>query len=282
VTEAIDYDRPTTDLERLARRDLLATARSLATGDVRRIVRLYYDVQEYRKRAAQQAAARQEAAEPNALVTHVFSSLRRVEDDIRVAMDAWSMTSRQGRWLRSVYGIGPVIASGLLSHIDPEKARTAGQIWRFAGLDPSLPPPRKGEKRRYNAELKRLAWIAGDCFVKFSGREQCVYGQLYRQRKALETERNEAGTFADTARTTLETRNFKESTTREAYEAGRLPPGRIDLRARRWAVKMFLSHYQWVLHECHFGEPPRNPYVIDNPDHPMHTRIIEPPGWPCD
>src|SRR3990172_12960055 len=99
------------DLELLGRKDLRAIARTLGVGDVRRLVRLYYDVQEYRKMAAQQAEAREEQAEPNALVTHVFGSLRGVEADIKVAMDAWTPTTRQGRWLRSGSGIGPVLAA---------------------------------------------------------------------------------------------------------------------------------------------------------------------------
>jgi len=38
------------------------------------------------------------------------------------------------RWLLSLYGIGPVIASGLVSHIDIEKTPNAGSLWSFAGL----------------------------------------------------------------------------------------------------------------------------------------------------
>ena len=41
------------------------------------------------------------------------------------------------RWARSIYGIWPVLAAGLLAHIDIEQAPTVGHIWSFAGLDPT-------------------------------------------------------------------------------------------------------------------------------------------------
>jgi hypothetical protein len=179
-----------------------------------------------------------------------------------------------GVWAQSICGIGPVLSAGLLAHIDIEKAPTVGHIWRFAGLDPTV-RWEKGEKRPWNARLKVLCWKIGDSFVKQSGRDRDIYGKVYRARKALETERNESGLFADQAAATLAAKQFRDET-RKRYESGRLPDGRIDLRARRYAVKLFLSHYHHVAYECRYGEPPPKPYVLE---HGGHAHFLRPPHW---
>lgn len=129
-------------------------------------------------------------------------------------------------------------------------------------------------KRPYNAFLKVLLWKVGDSFVKVSGRENAYYGQLYRQRKRQEVERNEARLFADQARATLAARNIQEKTTRACYEDGRLPPGRIDLRARRWTVKLFVAHWHEVAYRDHYGKPPPEPYPVA---YLGHAHVIPPP-----
>lgn len=183
----------------------------------------------------------------------------------------------------SITGIGPVIAAGLLAHIDIEKAPTVGHIWRFAGLDPTVTWGR-GEKRPWNAKLKRLCWIIGDSFVKQKSRESDIYGKVYAARKVQEVERNEAGLFAEQAARALEERKIKDKDLRATYEAGRLPAGRLDLRARRYAVKLFLVHFHHVMYEDHFGEPPPKPYILTNPavdpTGKDHVHFIGPPNWP--
>jgi hypothetical protein len=150
---------------------------------------------------------------------------------------------------------------------------TAGAIWRFAGLDPTV-SWNKGEVRPWNQRLKRLAWIIGDCFVRLRDNDKDIYGKVYDERKALEVSRNEAGMFSEIAAETLEAKKIRDPKTLKAYKAGRLPDGRIDLRARRYAVKLFLSHYHEIAFFCHFGHLPPKPYIIE---HGGHTHFIMPP-----
>ena len=56
-----------------------------------------------------------------------------------------------------------------------------------------------------------------------------------------------------------------------------LPLGHIDARARRWTVKLFLSHWWEVAYELHHGTKPPNPYVITYLE---HVDQIRPPNWP--
>jgi len=46
------------------------------------------------------------------------------------------------------------------------------------------------------------------------------------------------------------------------YSSGKLPPAHIHARAKRYAVKLFLSHWHHKAYEFHFGKPPPFPYPI--------------------
>jgi hypothetical protein len=172
-------------------------------------------------------------------------------------------------------GIGPVIAAGLLSRL--ELKPTVGAWWRFAGLDPTVTWG-KGQKRPWNASLKRLCWIAGESFTKVSGYEDAFYGQIFRQRKEFEVEKNAAGHYAEQAARQLAAKKYGDDTkARSALSAGHLPDAQINLRAQRYAVKMFLSHLHHVWHEIATGSPPPKPYIL-TPEG-GHAHFIAPPNW---
>lgn len=130
-------------------------------------------------------------------------------------------------------------------------------------------------KRPWNAQLKVLCWKAGESFVKFSGSEKCFYGHIWKQQKEIYIRRNEQGEFAERSAAILEAKRFNKSTDAyKAYIQGRFPPAHVHAMARRYAVKLFLSHlhgemYRRVLHR----EPPA-PYPIAILG---HTHMIDAP-----
>jgi len=132
-------------------------------------------------------------------------------------------------------------------------------------------------KRPYNADLKQLWWKMADCFVKFHKKEDCFYGKLYAERKELEIKNNESGKYAGIAKETLETKNIKDPDTRKAYESGKLPDGRIDLRARRYAAKIFLSHLHHAMYLDTFKKEPPVPFAFTKSGGD-HAHYIEPPN----
>lgn len=259
----------------------LSDARRMAVGlgrnEVRYLVDLYYQVQDYRKATANQERAATAADESAEAIRWAQGQMAATEDAIRKLMGVWVTTTRPGRWAISQKGIGPVLAAACLATFDPDRP-TVGSWWRFAGLDPTL-VWKKGEKRPYSAAAKVLAWKIGDSFVKVSGREDAPYGAWYRERKAYELNRDATGGNAETARTTLDAGRIRDKATVARYETGHLPDGRLDLRARRWTAKLFLAHLHWVCWEDAHGTPPPAPYAIDILH---HAHLIAPPRWPCD
>lgn len=253
-------------------RDLKRAAATLSLQEVRYLVDLYYEAQHYRIASSNQVRALRLAEpepEPESLLVWARTSFDLVEVEIRRGLDVFSRSEPTGLglWLRSIVGIGPVIAAGLLAHVQPSEKTSVGQIWRFAGLDPTDKWER-GEKRPWNASLKVLTYKAGESFVKVQSNKNDVYGTLYAQRKRLEVERNEGGMLREQAELALSTRApRKETEAYKAYVQGKLPPAHIHARARRWAVKIFLAHYYEVGYFLVHGTLPPLPYVLTHLGH---------------
>lgn len=247
-------------------RDVRSMSADLDSTSARNIVDAYYTLQENRMAFAAQARELEKQESPHELVAFMAHNLQIMEKALKYPLERFAESSVAGEWALSQYGIGPVLAAGLSAHIDITKAPTAGSVWRYAGLDPTQ-TWEKGQKRPYNAELKTLCWKIGQSFMKFSGKEECFYGQLYKQDKARRIAKNEAGDYADFAKSILDKKNFKANQTRAKLESGILSDAQIDAQARRFAVKIFLSHYHAVAYQAHHGEPAPRPYIIAHGDH---------------
>lgn len=124
-------------VERL-KRDVRAAALDLSDREARYLVDAYYTIQGYRIEAQNTVRALTASDEPNAVVGWLFDQQSVLEGEIRKVLSDFSTRDAAGQWARSILGIGPVIAAGLLAHIDITRAPTVGHIWRFAGLDPTV------------------------------------------------------------------------------------------------------------------------------------------------
>ena len=244
----------------------------------RYIVDAYYQAQNHRIRAHQQIVSEHR---DSAIVARIMTDAQRAERTYRTALGRYAAAHTVGQWSLTQKGIGPVIAAGLLAHINIEHCPNVGPLWRFTGLDPSLPKASKGEKRHYNTKLKTLCWKIGESFVKVSGHEDAHYGHVYLVRKEREIAKNAMCEFKDQAAEILRNKNIgKETDAYKAYSEGKLPPAHIHARAKRYAVKLFLSHWHYVAFESRYGVPPERPYILTKPEHSEH--FIMPPGWPLD
>ncbi len=297
-------------IQRLTR-DLRQAAITLSEQEVRYLVDYYYIMQEDRKRAANQMRALGETEpteEPHSVISWVAAGSGIFERGVKSALQHYAESKVPGQWAMSIPGIGPIIASGLLAHVDITKCATVGRLWSFAGLNPEQ-VWEKGEKRPWNAKLKLVCFHIGECLIRAKGAKGGeFYGDLFDERKAYEWGRNINGELADQAVAKLEKFNIGKDTDAYKWYSGRvtagaaaaflaeagdtqrkpklvpileglqmLPPAHIHSRARRWLTKLFLAHYHQVTFENHFGQLPPKPYVFD---HLGHSDMIGPPNWP--
>lgn len=258
-------------------RDLKKAAKTMSLTEIRYLVDGYYMLQEYRKAAGNQVRALEETKEPHEILTWLYQQSDKLEAQIKRALDSWTDDRLLGQWLKSITGIGPVIASGLMANIDVKIAVTASHLYSYCGYDPTT-KWEKGQKRPWNADLKRLCFIIGDSFIKQSGRENSHYGHLYFERKEIEQKHNEAGHFAEQAKRILTEKNFRRDTeAKKWYGDGKLPPGHIHMRAQRWMTKIFLDHYVQVGRAVEGLSVPV-PYPIAHLEGHVHRMPI--PNWP--
>lgn len=265
-------------------RDIKAASAVLTRRQAGYLVTQYYVWQDQRKRAGSQGTAMDKfkEPEPHEVITWLGDQANQLELQIKGALSQFARNDATGRWAMSITGIGPIISAGLLAHIDMEKAPTVGHIWRFAGLDPTV-KWEKGQKRPWNTALKTLCWHIGESFVRQRGRDSGkFYGNLFDERKAQEIVRNDDFQFKAQAEHILATKKIGKTTDAYGYYIkGMLPPAHIHARAKRYTVKLFLSHW----HEIAFryknkGQMPPKPYILTQEG--GHAHMITPPNYPQD
>lgn len=258
-------------------KDLQKAAALLGREEARYYVDMYYNFQQLRMGAGSQIRQMQLIGEPSMMLQWTFTLYEQIENDIKSALSIYAKGNIVGRWAMSNPGIGPVIAAGLLAHIDITRSTYAGNLWSFAGLNPKV-KWEKGQKRPWNAALKVLSWKIGQSMVKVSNNPNSVYGPLYKQRKVYEQEKNENMEFAEQAKMILATKKIgKETEAYKWYAMGKLPPAHIQARAERWTTKIFLSHYHAVAYEIEYKKPSPEPYALA---YLGHQDMIPVPNWP--
>ena len=301
-----------------------------ALNDIRYIVDLYYQVQDFRKSCANQKRAT-EASIENAqtrMSVWVMKQFENLEKALFVYLTQWTDRDPVSIWAKSITGVGAVIAAGLAAHIDIRRATNPSKIHRFAGLDPTskwigrtkasaLVGELKDKHKEpedalveasqlanvnldsvtrfaklyakdektitwvsltkalarcpWNARLKVLCWKLGDSFCKCSGKPHSFYGMIYKNEKMRRVGIDSEGGYKQLAEDTMKVKVFSDAAVKKLYKSGHLPAGRLELQARRKAVKLFLNHWWEVAYESHYHKTPPDPWIIA---HGGHTDVI--------
>jgi hypothetical protein len=236
----------------------------------RLVVASYYAWQDNRKRADMQVRhlGDKDGDDAAAYLRYQANCHAEVESTAEKVLDKYSMASPVGRWARAQDGIGPVIAAGLLAHLDITMAPTAGHFWSFSGLNPEQ-VWEKGQKRPYCADMKQICFHMGECFKRLSGNPDAFYPGLYKAQKKIVEARNTTGQYA--ARSKIYTTKSAEQ--KKVLEKGMLPQGNLDRQACNYAVKIFLSHLHAVMYWDHYGWAPVKPFAIQILGHAHEIKI---------
>lgn len=235
-----------------------AAATTMTRNEARYLLSQYLTMQNNRKAAMQKKEKMEQRAsgEPHEVLDWIALNAEAMEKQILSALNAFCESQVMGRWALAIDGIGPVVAAGLLAHVDIEQCPTAGHIWSFMGFNP-LQKWEKGQKRPFCAALKQIGYYAGESFIKC---RKSPYRKVYDERKAYEQGKNEKGEYAELAAAIAKARPTHAQV--KTYKSGKLPDGHIHSRARRYAVKQFISDWHAAAYRDHFGQEPPLPYPI--------------------
>lgn len=175
-------------------------------------------------------------------VTEIFRRETDSEKFLKKNMEAFVLNEEIWKeFLSKVKGIGIIHTANLLKFFGYcETFDNIGKVWAYAGMavvDGKAPKLTKGEDVKYSPACKTLCWKISDSFIKH---RTPFYRDIYDKTKEAEKLRTD------------------ENKPKNLLHA--------DLRARRKAVKMFLSHYWACCRELR-GLSVRSPWVIEYGGH---------------
>lgn len=111
----------------------------------------------------------------------------------------------------------------------------------------------------YNVVLNRLCWFLGESFKEVSDNPDSLYGRLYLEKKQHEVDLNNSGKFLDQARMQLMgVRNLSTNSNSVVIGSDNMPKlsdQQLTDRAKRHAVKIFISHLFEIMYIDHYKEP---------------------------
>lgn len=277
--------------------------RKLTRFDLRNLTKFYDMYQQMRIRSFNQFGATLASGEPQSeTFAYIANNMVALEKRVELIMDIWSSSHPVGRWLRSIYGIGPVFAASLIGYINLEKAHSAAQVWAFAGLSPTQKRV-KGQQSNWNPSLKSMCFLISGSLVRCGkvsperylqkiadwnekhpdqpkhisqeeydkvvrewNSDSNMYCRLYYSRREYEERLNAEGAYAEQAAALLASKNFESENALSYLTQGKLTPSHIDARCKRYIVKMLLAHTFEIMFEGKHGVVP-TPYAIAHLDH---------------
>ncbi|MHA1962477.1 MAG: TIGR-Tas system RNA-guided endonuclease [Candidatus Thorarchaeota archaeon] len=267
------------------------------TTELRALVGSYYDVQKGRIGFENRTrAVKQRKTELTSDIKDEQSILKSVERSIekRIKTEIEKHTIYSA-WLKGIKGIGPVLAGGLIAYIeryDPEtdtldsieRFPKVSNLWSYAGLGNPKQKRIKGVQSKHSSNLKTHCWKIAKSLVmsgKREGKAMSDYAKLYMKKKAYYNENNKPfDVHIDGAKgyclaqdiepfemgTNISAENFKKLKAQfEKYELKSISviktKGHIDAMAKRYMVKIFLSHF-WHTWRTMEGLEVTEPYAI--------------------
>ena len=287
-------------------KELRKLAKEMSEREARLICDSFETLQRERIRNSNRVKQMVKSKEPCEVLTHITMLMERLEKEMGAVLGIYGPTHPLINWMMEQKGVGALLAVRLYAFVDWNQ-KTPSQVWSFGGYNPNVIWG-KGEKRPWNARLKRLGYLLGESFVKHQGKDNAFYSEYFTRKKRELWNQNINGKFADHARV----RKLKVSKKTAAYkwysgcvsaEAARmvanktwdedgpppwdgmkpgdgiemLPPAQIHGRARRWVVKLFLGHVWWKNRKLEGVTEGYTPYAPEMLAEEGHTEIIVPP-----
>lgn len=196
----------------------------VSRDQVRFLIRIYYVVQKIRIRINNQIEAYLKAhpKEKTDVWQHLYNQFYLLEKEIEKIVAIYYKLHPFKWFFEQTVGIGPILASLLMSNIDISRANTAGAIWRYAGLINEEWKP--GQKRPWNSDLKTGCWKIGQSFIKFADHPNGVYGKIYKAQKDLYWDRNINGDHKNRAIQIATDRDMNKLQFGKLYYQGKVDP----------------------------------------------------------
>ena len=187
-------------------------------------------------------------------------------------------------WFSLVRGIGRENIAKVIGLVDISKAPTISSLWMFAGVAPEAGRAMKrvkGQKLRYNSQLRSMCWRLGSSLKRATGKYYDYYikeKEKYARRfegegkKILPTPQGRwvclnCGQFW-TKKVDIEECCQDQNIGKKSKEEpeGVIWKGHLDMMAMRKMIKLFLAHL-WLIWREAEGLPTSKPYAAEKLGH---------------
>lgn len=126
----------------------ILSVHSISRAEIRTLVNIFYQMQKIRIALREQIRSIEqgksnggENKEVNiAVLDFILTNATVLENNIKTSLELFVQSTEEGRWLLAIKGIGPVLAAGLLGHLDVTDKDYATQFINFAGLNDNNRP----------------------------------------------------------------------------------------------------------------------------------------------
>lgn len=233
------------------------------TEVIKALVADYYDIQSVRLMSDNRVRAFSQGVSPqvHARIKEMTGmSMKRIENSIKKELQsAIAAEPLWEEWLKDVKGIGPILAAGLIAHIeDVKRFATMSKLWKYAGLsvddDGRSERLVKGKTLNYDPKFKKFMWLVGSSFVKVKGPGRELYldsRELYDKKWKTSKDCGSVGC--------------------KSKGEGACMDGHKHAAARRRTAKIFLGAVYMKWREIE-GLPAEHPYIIGRDG---HSHIID-------
>jgi len=261
-----------------------------STAELKLLVGTYYALQKERI----QTVLRIKALERSGIAKSRAEDLHEHMDKELLRIEKWIAGKIEDRlkgndiynaWLKHVPGVGPILAAGLISVIDPiSEVEKPSSLWKYAGqdvVDGKAPKRVRGQKVTWNPFFRTLCWKLGDSFVKAGG----YYRKVYDKARAKEDSKAPFKVPIEHVQGYLLAENVgnikkgemigRENISKFRKQAKGREEVLVTLtdlhkynRAKRKAVKLFIAHL-WAIWRDLDGLSVRVPYVVEKLGHEL-------------
>ena len=114
--------------------------------EVRSCVDFYYQIQNFRMATDNQLRSIEQNYDVNvdtesiSLMKWNAMQLKNIEKNNKLILEKFSDSTKVTRWMKSVKGVGPVIAACLYAYLNIDDINSAGNFWSYAGLNDNNNP----------------------------------------------------------------------------------------------------------------------------------------------
>lgn len=185
------------------------------------LARTYLDVQHLRVAIDLRMQKAQQVTSETDELERLISQFKGMEKGILKQIVEKNKNSELYAWCKATKGLGDVAFTTFLGFIDPQYATTVGKIYAWLGLVPKAQLANKGQK--FNHEIKGRIWLLARNVIMA---KDPYYYPLYKQKKEYLTTRPDLDKTA------------------KGYK------GHIDNLAKRWLMKILISHAWEILRKA--------------------------------